>query len=364
MSAARTWSIHMTYTNSALICHTRISPNRTSPRNHAIDTITIHCMAGNLSVERCGDVFAPSRRKASSNYGVGSDGRIAMYVEEKDRSWCTSNKANDHRAVTIEVANDGGADTGWHVSDKALSSLITLVADICRRNHIRELKWHADKRLVGQIEKQNMTVHRWFAAKACPGDYLYNKHSYIAAEVNKLLGAISNTMTPQSPASAALPDDAPVPSIPPAAAAPSPPASSSLSSAADSRLQIPSSIKSIQSWLNTHYQSALSLDGIYGPETKKALVKAWQTEAGRLPADGFFSTADKTAAAAHIIRKGFKGIFVTFWQAYLVCQKYNPNGIDGVFGAGCQSATILFQKNNGLQADGIVGPETWYCALH
>lgn len=349
----------MTYTNSALICHTRISPNRTSPRNHAIDTITIHCMAGNLSVERCGDVFAPSSRKASSNYGIGSDGRIAMYVEEKDRSWCTSNKANDHRAVTIEVANDGGADTGWHVSDKALSSLIALTADICRRNHIRELKWLADKTLIGQTEKQNMTVHRWFAAKACPGDYLYSKHYYIAAEVNKLLGAISDTITEPPSSSAPPAANSPAPAVPPAAAIPPP-----LSSASDSRLQVTSHIKAIQSWLNTYYRSALSLDGIYGPKTKKALVRAWQTEAGRLPADGFFSSADKTAAAAHIIRKGSKGIFVTLWQAYLVCQKYNPNGIDGVFGAGCHSATITFQKDRRLAVDGIVGGETWYGALH
>ena len=348
----------MNYTNSPLVCHTKISPNRTSPRNHAIDTITIHCMAGNLSVERCGDVFAPATRKASSNYGVGSDGRIAMYVEEKDRSGCTSYRANDHRAVTIEVANDGGADTGWHVSDKALSSLIILIADICRRNHIRELKWLADKRLIGQIEKQNMTVHRWFAAKACPGDYLYNKHPYIAAEVNKLLGAISDIATP--PASTTLPDAAPAPSVLPNTAASSPPASSS----ADSKLQIPSHVKAVQSWLNTHYRSALSLDGLYGPKTKKALVSAWQTEAGRLPVDGFFSAADKTAASAHVIRKGSKGIFVTIWQAYLVSQKYNPNGIDGIFGAGCQRATTAFQKRHGLAADGIVGCETWYKALY
>lgn len=174
--------------NSPLIEFTRISPNKTSPRNHKIDTITIHCMAGNLSIESCGNVFAPTSRKASSNYGIGSDGRIGMYVEEKDRSWCSSNGANDHRAVTIEVANDGGAPD-WHVSDKAMESLIKLCADICRRNDIKELKWCGDKNLIGQVDKQNMTVHRWFAAKACPGDYLYNKHGYIASEVNKILGA-------------------------------------------------------------------------------------------------------------------------------------------------------------------------------
>lgn len=176
------------FSNSPLICYTKISPNKTSPRNHAIDTITIHCMAGNLSIETCGNVFAPSSKQASSNYGIGSDGRIAMYVEEKDRSWASSNAANDNRAITIEVANDGGAPD-WHVSDKAMASLIKLCADICKRNNIKELKWKADKNLIGQVDKQNMTVHRWFKAKACPGDYLYGKHSYIAAEVNKLLGA-------------------------------------------------------------------------------------------------------------------------------------------------------------------------------
>lgn len=147
-------------------------------------------MAGDLSVESCGNLFAKSSRQASSNYGIGSDGRIAMYVEEKDRSWCSSNKSNDHRAITIEVANDGGAETGWHISDKAYNALIALLVDICKRNDIKKLLWKADKSLIGKVDKQNMTVHRWFAAKACPGDYLYNLHGQIAKEVNEILGVI------------------------------------------------------------------------------------------------------------------------------------------------------------------------------
>lgn len=91
------------------------------------------------------------------------------------------------RAVTIEVANDGGESTGWHVSDTAMQSLINLCADICKRNGINSLKWQANKALIGQVDKQNMTVHRWFANKACPGEYLYSKHFYIADEVNKIL---------------------------------------------------------------------------------------------------------------------------------------------------------------------------------
>ena len=171
--------------NSSLVNYTLLSPNHYNGRNHVIDTITIHCMAGNLTVERCGQVF--QSRPASSNYGIGSDGRIAMYVEECNGSWCSSNKSNDMRAVTIEVANDGGESTGWHVSDTAMQSLISLCADICKRNGINSLKWQANKALIGQVDKQNMTVHRWFANKACPGEYLYSKHFYIADEVNKIL---------------------------------------------------------------------------------------------------------------------------------------------------------------------------------
>ena len=153
--------------NSTLATYTRISPNKTSPRNHKIDTITIHCMAGNLTVERCGELFAKRTRMASSNYGIGSDGRIGLYVEEKDRSWCSSNKANDMRAITIEVANDGGAATGWHVSDAAMASLIALVADICKRNGISKLVWSTNKNdRVNHRNGCNMTVHRDFKNKA------------------------------------------------------------------------------------------------------------------------------------------------------------------------------------------------------
>lgn len=188
--------------NSSLVSYTKLSPCKNSPRNHAIDTITIHCMAGNLTVEACGALFQNKSRETSSNYGIGSDGRIALYVNESDRSWCTSSRSNDNRAITIEVANDGGASTGWHVSDKAMASLINLLVDICKRNGIKELKWKGDKNLIGQVDKQNMTVHRWFAAKACPGDYLYAAHPSIAAEVNKRLGASSTpaALKPTKPA--------------------------------------------------------------------------------------------------------------------------------------------------------------------
>lgn len=173
--------------NSPLVSYTKISPNRTSPRNHVIDTITIHCVVGQCSVETLGEVFAPTSREASSNYGIGYDGKIGMYVEEKDRSWCSSNSSNDNRAITIEVASD--TTHPYAVKDAAYKSLINLLVDICQRNDIKELKWKADKSLVGQVDKQNMTVHRWFANKSCPGDYLYNLHYDIAKEVNTRLGS-------------------------------------------------------------------------------------------------------------------------------------------------------------------------------
>ena len=180
--------------NSSLIDYTKISPNKTSPRNHAIDTITIHCVVGQCSVETLGNIFAPTSRKASSNYGIGPDGRIGMYVEEKDRSWCSSSSSNDNRAITIECASD--TTYPYAINDKVYESLINLCTDICKRNNIKELKWKADKSLIGQPDKQNMTVHRWFSATACPGDYIYNRLGDIADKVNAKLGVSTSTETP------------------------------------------------------------------------------------------------------------------------------------------------------------------------
>ena len=181
--------------NSPLVSYTKISPNKTSPRNHKIDTITIHCVVGQCSVETLGDIFASASRKASSNYGIGSDGRIGMYVEEKDRSWCSSNSANDNRAITIECASD--KTHPYAINDKVYKSLIELLVDICKRNGIPELKWKADKSLIDQPDKQNMTVHRWFANKSCPGDYIYSRLGQIASEVNAKLNSGSSNTNPK-----------------------------------------------------------------------------------------------------------------------------------------------------------------------
>lgn len=184
--------------NSPLVSYTKISPNKNSPRNHAIDTITIHCVVGQCSVETLGNIFAPTSRQASSNYGIGYDGKIGMYVEEKDRSWCSSNAANDNRAITIEVASD--TSEPYAVNAKAYAALIDLVTDICKRNGIKKLVWSTNKNeRVNHLNGCNMTVHRDYANKSCPGTYLYERHGDIAKQVNARLGAASDTTTPSTP---------------------------------------------------------------------------------------------------------------------------------------------------------------------
>ncbi len=214
---AKKGSATMGFTNSPLATVKMISPNRTVNRNHAIDTITIHCFVGQVDAKRGCEVFQPSSKGASCNYVVGHDGSIGLCVEEKDRSWCTggykkvngvnvpirvngiSGSSNDYQAVTIEVASD--TTHPYAITDKAMAALIELCADICRRNGIPKLLWSGDKTLVGKPAKQNMTVHRWFAAKACPGDYIYERLGDIAAKVNAKLGAAPAPVptTPVSP---------------------------------------------------------------------------------------------------------------------------------------------------------------------
>ena len=171
--------------NSPLVNYTKISPNSNPRKDPAynpsgkVSVITIHHAAGNISIEAMGAIFAEESRQASSNYGIGTDGRVALYVNEDRRPWTSGSRENDYKAVTIEVANDGGAPD-WHVSDKALAKLIDLCVDICQRNGIERLNFTGDK-------TGNLTMHKWFQATGCPGPYLESKFSYIAQEVNKRL---------------------------------------------------------------------------------------------------------------------------------------------------------------------------------
>lgn len=173
------------YTNSSLVNYIDLSPGNYGLRDHKIDTITIHHMAGNLSVETCGQLF--HKKKGNSNYGIGSDGRIALYVEEKNGAWTSSNKANDMRAITIEVANNSGAPN-WTISAQALNSLLLLCADICRRNDIKALVWSPNKSdRINHKNGCNMTMHKDFAATACPGPFIESIEGLIAIAVNQLL---------------------------------------------------------------------------------------------------------------------------------------------------------------------------------
>lgn len=174
----------MAFTNSSLVTYKLISPYRGSRDGHKIDTITIHCSAAQAAVETLGRLF--QTKPASANYGIGPDGRVGMYVEEKDRSWATSSRANDSRAVTIEVACENRHP--YKVNDAAYRALLDLVTDICKRNGINKLVWSDNKNdRVNHRNGCNMTVHRDYENKACPGQWLYERHGQIAAEVNKRL---------------------------------------------------------------------------------------------------------------------------------------------------------------------------------
>lgn len=163
--------------NSKLTTYVKFSPMCTKPRRHKIDTITIHHMAGILTVEQCGEVF--QTRQASTQYGIDRFGHVGLYVDEVNRAWSTSNPENDHRAINIELANSTLAPE-WKVSDAAIEKCIELCVDICQRNDIKRINFTGDK-------TGNLTMHKWFYNTNCPGVYLESKFPYIAREINKRL---------------------------------------------------------------------------------------------------------------------------------------------------------------------------------
>lgn len=177
--------------NSSLVDCTVLSPNHSGKRTHKIDRITPHCVVGQLSAEAIGGCFTSPSRQASCNYGIGYDGRVCLIVDEANRSWCSSSSANDQRAVTIECASDKVAP--YTMNSAVYNKLVDLCADICKRNGIKKLLWFADKNKSLSYEPANgeavLTVHRWFANKSCPGDWLYNRLGDLAARVNAKLGS-------------------------------------------------------------------------------------------------------------------------------------------------------------------------------
>lgn len=306
----------MAYTNSSLVNYKKLSPNHSGKRNHAIDTVSIHCVVGQLSVETLGNLFANKSRQASCNYGIGSDGRIALIVEEKNRSWCTSSSSNDNRAITIEVASD--TTHPYAVNDKAYASLIKLLADICKRNGIKQLKWEGNKNLIGNIARQNMTVHRWFKNKACPGDWLYSRHGQIANEVNALLGVNSSYSS------------TPVTSV-------SKPAASTSSSSADS---------SVLAW-----QKAAKADGFRFP--KYGLDGKWGSECTSVASAAIVKDRN-TYRKGKVYRTNYK-----YKNLTKIVQRAVGVEADGLCGSNTRAAIVAYQKKKGLAQDGCVGLKTW-----
>ena len=195
--------------NSPLVVYTRLSPNHSGQRTHSIDRITPHCVVGQLSAESICGCFSSPSRQASCNYGIGTDGRISLCVEEKNRSWCSSNRDNDQRAVTIECASDRAEP--YTMTDAVYRSLINLCADICKRNGKTKLLWFGDKaKTLSYVPKTNemvLTVHRWFKNKSCPGNWLYERLGDLATQVTNKLGGATETL-PNVPYKARVTDGA------------------------------------------------------------------------------------------------------------------------------------------------------------
>ena len=185
----------MGYTNSSLVVYTKLSPNNSGQRTHSIDRITPHCVVGQCTAEGLGDWFYKSSTQASSNYGIDKDGRVGMYVEEKNRSWCSSSNANDQRAITIECASDTSEPYAFR--DVVYNRLIDLCVDICKRNGKNKLIWFGDKdktlNYTPASGEMILTVHRWFANKSCPGNWMYTRMSDLASKVTAKLGGTSTS---------------------------------------------------------------------------------------------------------------------------------------------------------------------------
>lgn len=185
----------MAYTNSKLVSYTKLSPNHSGQRTHSIDRITPHCVVGQLSCESICGCFYSSSRQASCNYGIGKDGRISLCVEEKNRSWCSSSNANDQRAVTIECASD--MSEPYAMNNSVYSSLVKLCIDICKRNGKKKLLWlgSKDKTLnyTPKSDEMILTVHRWFANKSCPGNWLYSRLGELATKVTTELSGSTHS---------------------------------------------------------------------------------------------------------------------------------------------------------------------------
>lgn len=398
--------------NSSLVTCTKLSPNCSKPRANKIERITPHCVVGQLDAMDVANMFADPAREASSNYIIGTKGDVCLCVDEANRSWCSSSRDNDNRAVTIECASDKTSPYAFNTT--VYNKLIDLCVDICKRNGKTKLLFLGtkEKSLSYTVKPDELilTAHRWFANTDCPGDWMMNHMSDLAEKVTDILNPkpASNVMYRVQVGAYSIKDnainqynavkkkgfdailvkvnnmykvqvgaysvksnaDAMLNKIKAAgfSAIITTEVGTQVSVESTTKsettqvvpLHIEQSIKSVQKFLNTYYSASLDVDGKFGKLSKAALAKAFQIELNKLGAgiavDGSFGSASQKAFETKVgsLKKYSKGIFVTLWQCLLVGLGYDPRGIDGNAGGGFVSATNLCLKANGLTADSEV----------
>lgn len=261
------------YTNSSLVRYTKLVNKHSGERTHDIDRITPHCVVGQVTAEKLGDIFSGAR-DVSSNYGIAFDGAIGLYVEEKNRSWCSSSKANDQRAITIECASD--PNPPYAFKPIVYETLIKLCIDICKRNGKKKLLWFGDKdktlAYTPKSDEMVLTVHRWFANKPCPGDWLYSRMGELAQKVTEALAGVSGGSSTTTKPAAKCPYTEPTKDI--------------------WHGMKGNGVKWIQWHLNRQGEK-LSIDGSFGVLTKAAVLRFQKKK--KLKQDGVVGVKTRTA---------------------------------------------------------------------
>lgn len=317
--------------NSKLVDCTVKSPNHSGKRTHKIDRITPHCVVGQLYAESIGYCLNKPSVRASANYGIGTDGRVCLIVDECNRSWCSSSADNDQRAVTIECASD--LKHPYAMNKKVYNKLVDLCVDICKRNGIKTLLFLGNKEKSLAYKPKSgeavLTAHKWFANKACPGEWLYSRYDDLAKEVTKKLGGKTTTTT------------------------------TTTSSSKGNKI-----VAKGQAHSNNYVTDKIATDGIRGPQTKKQGIIVLQHSMNLdyksgLTENGVFNSATAKALKGHYVKKYEKQYMVTACEILLMLKGYDPKGVEkpGHFGDGLLASVKQYQKDHNLKVDGICSEE-------